>query len=299
MLKKVVVVLSSLFFALSACAEVLEDFESVEIGETIVDAGWDRWYSAPLLYVVEDSFGSKVAECNSTPDGQYYKSFVNTGQFDDSTSGAEGYFSVYLTPGFAGTAVKYLAVSLQGPGDFGGSYPGFELAFEPFEEPYRDKARISLETASFGPVFYTTDPNEFIVGSVNGVGEDSNDLNPIVSHTYELRIQIKIGASIGGSTGTVWYRDVTAGDIEYTKSEIQDVTMGFNDNSRPSNWDKMWLRTSYIGHIDNFELGMGSEHICQSPAGDMNGDCQVNHVDLIALAETWLDCAKFDLNDCN
>lgn len=290
---KKVFALFILFFVFEAAvnAEVLEDFESAAIGNTLVQEGWTPYGTPTPIYILAGTLGGKAVDVDGNPGGRYGKSFVNTGQFgDDSIPGAEGYFSICMTPRYSGTAVKYIAAALEGPGDFGGSYSGFVLAFDRFDAvDNRDKVKLSLTPANYtGTTVYTTDPNEFVAG-----------------HTYQLRLQITMGPTYSSSTGTVWYRDLTTGEIGYTKSELENIEMGFRDPSvpsktRPSNLEKLWLRMGYAGQIDNYEFGTGHD-FCVSPlpAGDLNGDCKVELLDFAILAENWMECTMLDQSKCD
>jgi hypothetical protein len=75
-------------------------------------------------------------------------------------------------------------------------------------------------------------------------------------HWYEVRLVIRQNAAnITKSTGTLYYRDLTASDKEFNVSDLKDVPLGLTASIRPATFAAWVFQGKHAGQYDNFATG--------------------------------------------
>jgi hypothetical protein len=92
----------------------------------------------------------------------------------------------------------------------------------------------------------------------------------------------------------------------------QDVNIDFSDNPTKKirfmidPYASVWVWSGNFMYIEQFEITLIDEADAKCgtkynpyPQGDLNGDCEVNQLDIAKLAEYWLECNDPQDSDCN
>jgi hypothetical protein len=97
-----------------------------------------------------------------------------------------------------------------------------------------------------GPQFGISRKQRFALKPVGGKEVEAGQA-AIADHWYEVRLVCKAGK------GTLYYRDVTAGETEFNLTDVQAVPLGDFKPSQASAWV---FQGKYAGAYDNFAWGV-------------------------------------------
>jgi hypothetical protein len=134
------------------------------------------------------------------------------------------------------------------------------------EEPLADGSDASA--AGLGPRFgfARAQPGEnprfrIIRAGKNLVGRNKGDIltSRVCGRSgdwFELRLVVSVNrADIEKSTGSLFVRNVTAGDSNFTATDLQDVVLGLTDKLQPANFDAWTISGKISGEYDLITVG--------------------------------------------
>ena len=76
-----------------------------------------------------------------------------------------------------------------------------------------------------------------------------------LNHWIELRLVITQNADPAKSTGSLYWRDATAGDTQFSLSSLKDVPLKLSTKNKPSLWGAWVWQGKGSGYYDNFGWG--------------------------------------------
>ena len=239
------VLLCLLYFVSSqVCAETIEDFESLTVGTPLSQQGWTLlWGSTRDWSVVNTPNGQAVSKMG-VQDGQAKRDAKYTSPIDESIEDW-GWYSAVITPRVYANIIPQIAA---GPFVADGTIPGY-IGVVQVTTNETLSTHFQLRTADLSTTVISTD-------------------QAFAHHTYEVALEIAIADPYSGSTGTLYYKDLSLGETQWTKSSIQDIPLGFADNTRPSKWDSVWIRGHVAGEINEFKMSAGRLPRPVLPPGD-------------------------------
>lgn len=248
---------------------VLEDFEACEVsppkGKPVLLNGRAGW-------VVDLPDGIRIIKPTGPNDTQAAARIHGRGNSTDRTNYrvAERLFD---DPGFQDDQVVfYAAWMMSEPGAYG--VAGWETNVGPRVPRTKDQPLTVHQYANplgMGPQFgiaRVRDASGESCFRVKPVGGDwiKSKQAALPNHWYELRLVVRQDPEqIGKSTGTLYYRDVTAGEREFSLSSIKDVPLGLTDDVKPARLSGWVFQGKHAGQYDNFAWGVVDGEIAVRP----------------------------------
>ncbi|HBR20149.1 MAG: hypothetical protein A2Y13_09295 [Planctomycetes bacterium GWC2_45_44] len=209
----------------------IEDFDTYTVGTGLSPQGWNM--IAGDAVIVDGKDGTPSFETITQGGYLGQRTLVFTSPIDDSQAG-QAYYSATITPKVVGGYVQYNSIRTQMPaGDYS---PMFGMERYPGSDPYDGKGRFYLRASNGGTEYSSTDI-------------------AWADHSYDTRLQMEI-TSRYSVTGTLYYRDITAG-LGWIQSSIVNVALAMNLNSYLSGQTVLAITGAYGGEFDNFDIGMG------------------------------------------
>jgi hypothetical protein len=237
-----------------------DDFSSAAVGGDISSGGWYGLYGAVTddVAVVQFDNGKKASAVYGSVGGKYRKNFADNNIL---TADRYVYISADITPlKYAGQCYEMWA------GFWAKFYAGVYVGLTPAFGESSWQASIS-----------TTGGNEIY----------TDGSYPITSgNSYRLKIRMDTQSS----TGSMFIKDLTAGDTLYSALPgLQDLDMAFTSSNNPVKWERFYMELSRNGSIDNIILIAGDMTGSALPLGaDLNNDREVDFDDLVIFADNWL-----------
>lgn len=218
----------------NAGAAQLEDFESLTPGQPLSQQGWTVLYGGSDWEVFNGTSGSvAVGKTGLGGDSQVIRNTTFTSPITDSVPG-QAYFSAVITPKIAGSSVQWVRVGAK----------GINSNLSP--------------TIGFAPSIADTSLPVLAVQPSNNAASIRSSYPLIINHAYEVRLQITIPSDFTLSTGTLYYRDLTAGEkIWHTSPDLRGIDLQLTNNTKFSILNTLWLRSAFRADIDDIKMGMG------------------------------------------
>lgn len=229
-----------------------QKFESYAVGSDLaVNNGWTFHATENASYIAwtvktpngsGNTSGSAIKYSPTSPGrtgGQAYAFFDSPAAISAGTT--DYYISFYLRPAKASSTYTYggsLALANVAEGSaLNGSYISPYFGVADGQNPY-----FYIRSAGYGTTYNST-------------------TIAIQDHWYEIRLQISVDATtLSNSTGTLYIRDVTAGETTFTAlSDLTNINLGLGISQRnPANYTAWLLKGGNGSEFDNLEFGTGT-----------------------------------------
>ena len=239
---------------------IIEDFESLTVGTPLSQQGWTLLWGSTRDWSVVDTPNGQAVSKMGVQDGQAKRDAKYTSPIDESIEDW-GWYSVVITPRVYANIIPQIAA---GPFVADGTIPGY-IGVVQVATNETLSTHFQLRSADLSTTVISTD-------------------EAFAHHTYEVALEIAITDPYSGSTGTLYYKDLSLGETQWTKSSIQDIPLGFADNTRPSKWDSVWIRGHVAGEIEEIKMAAGRLPVVVLPPGDPAHLTLVTGTDLVTIS---------------